>query len=177
MIKVYYAPIGENIRCDGSDAARKLLGYALARDHGIECAAVSKDENGKPYLYGHPNVHISITHTTTVVAVCISDHPVGIDAETVGEIRTRVAERLFTSYEREYIGDDPVRFFRVWTGKESFAKLTGEGITRRLAEIDVLSGENTGGAVFIPIDIDETAACVCTFAEDEVTAEKIVNVI
>lgn len=173
MIKVYYISKSAETAVSDSDTARRLLGYVLSRDRGIKDATILKDEKGKPYLDTCPGIHISITHTAAAIAVCVSDSPVGLDAETIGSVHPRVAERLFTESEREYVGDDPTRFFEIWTRKESLAKLTGEGITRRLADVDVLTGENTGGAVFIPIEIDGTAACVCTFSDDKAVTEMV----
>lgn len=169
MIRVYYMKTAR----DGSAAARRLLGYALARDHGISDAVVAKEPTGKPYLTGHPHLCISITHTDEIVAVAIGDSPVGIDAEAVGDIRSRVAERLFTNVEREYVGDDPLRFFEIWTRKESFAKLTGDGITKGLSRVDTLTGDNTGGAVFVPLDIPGAAACVCSFEGDAAEVREV----
>lgn len=165
MIRVYYA----RTNADGSAAARLLLDYALERDYGITDAEIAKTDKGKPCILNHPNVFISITHTHGIVAVAVSDSPVGIDCENLGELRLRVMEKMFTEDEREYVGDDPLRFYEIWTRKESYGKLTGTGLLRRMDSIDTLADIG----VFTSIEITGTVATVCSYGEDTVAVHEI----
>ena len=95
-------------------------------------SAYAVTANGKPYLVGSP-YHFSITHTGEVVAVAVSDSPCGIDAEVIARQSRRIAERFFHPAESAYLAafDSDAydaEFTEIWTKKEAFAKLTGEGI-------------------------------------------------
>lgn len=166
MIRVYFTMTDG----DGSLMAHRLLEHALAEDWGITDAQYGRTDKGKPIITNHLRTFISLTHTRGAVAVAVSDHPVGIDAEAVGEIRPRVMENMFTEGEKEYVGDDPLRFCRVWTRKESYGKLTGTGLLRRMNTMDVLTGVE---AHFTPFDVEGTVAVVCSYGEDSVTVRQI----
>lgn len=61
---------------------------------------------------------------------------IGADIEIISDSRKEeriraLAERYYSEAEREFVlgGDTAERFYRVWTEKESFLKLTGEGLS------------------------------------------------
>ena len=83
-------------------------------------------EKGKPYL---ENAGISITHDENVTALLIAPlSPVGIDMEMIKEnYPSRVAERFFSDEERRAINCSK-DFYRIWCQKESYVKMTGDGI-------------------------------------------------
>lgn len=169
MTKVYYITT-PGITEDGSALAYRLLFYVLEKDFGIVTPETAKLPCGKPYLRDYENVHFSISHTDSCIACVISEHPVGIDVQSVSDkVSVRITERLFTDNERSYVKDIPERFFDIWTRKESYAKLTGEGITHAVAKVDTLTGENTDGSLFVSIEIKDTAACLCMRARDSVS--------
>lgn len=72
--------------------AWKLLEAGIEHSLGIKFSDVEfeKDENGK---WTCPDCYFSITHSSGVVAVAISDKPVGIDIEN--------ASRFFAKYEKQ----------------------------------------------------------------------------
>ena len=118
------------------------LGAAALLDLGLaEFGLCEKDmsygrtEHGKPFFKNAPDVHFSISHSSSKVAVAFSDREVGCDIEEVAEIDLAVAERFFSPAEYEAImqkeGSD-VRlkeFFRYWTLKESYMKAIGMGMS------------------------------------------------
>lgn len=91
-------------------------------------------QHGKPYLKDYPEVHFNLSHTKGRAMCVISDGPVGCDVEGIEELRINIAEHFFAREEYEYllgISDEQKRtdeFFKLWTLKESFVKLSGEGI-------------------------------------------------
>ena len=99
-------------------------------EYGIDEAPVFTFGNkGKPLLQGHPDIHFSLSHCHEAVAVALSDHPVGIDIETVGHYSPEVARHVMSDDEMRQIEASPqpeVAFIRLWTMKESFFKLTGD---------------------------------------------------
>ncbi len=89
---------------------------------------------GKPYFKDCP-LFFSISHSGDYVFCVFSEQEVGADIQYrkpgAGE---RIMKRMFTKAEREAIQhcESPeeweVLFYRYWTRKEAYGKLTGEGI-------------------------------------------------
>lgn len=98
-------------------------------------------QNGKPYLADHPSCHFSISHSANVVAVAVAENPIGIDVEKTGRALDSLAKRYYTPKEQDYIqnSDNPREsFYEIWTRKEAFIKMTGEGLCRPLDSFEVL---------------------------------------
>ncbi|MBQ3041498.1 MAG: 4'-phosphopantetheinyl transferase superfamily protein [Clostridia bacterium] len=100
-------------------------------DIGIEIYEILYNENGKPYLKDE-DIHFSISHTDGLVAVCISDSPVGIDCEKINpsykEKIEHFSKRYFKENEADLIksSDDMLlEFYKVWTTKEAYIKKHG----------------------------------------------------
>lgn len=117
-----------------------LLQYALRRSKKISMsveevqACYTCGECGKPYLKGHENIHFNISHCDGWVVCALSDRPVGIDVEKVGTTSPRMAQKMLTEKEQEYLRqyegrafDYAAVFYRFWTLKESYLKWCGRG--------------------------------------------------
>jgi len=106
-------------------AAAVLLDLAL-QTRGIREQNVKYEygETGKPSVCGIPGFHFSISHSGSSVICAVSEQPVGADLQESRPVSERLQHRMFT--ERERLLADPIR---LWTLKESYAKLTGEGIS------------------------------------------------
>lgn len=116
----------------GSLAAYLLLRRALHEGYGIdEMPAIEYSATGRPSLAGHPDLHISLSHSEGAVAVAVDTAPVGIDIEVLALPEPDVVAFTMNDGERELIShaDDPaVQFVTLWTMKESLLKMTGEGL-------------------------------------------------
>ncbi|WP_169447591.1 4'-phosphopantetheinyl transferase family protein [Paenibacillus daejeonensis] len=105
-------------------------------------------ERGKPELISHPGFHHNISHAGCYVVCVCSDEPVGADVEELRPVDDGLAENCFTKVELAYLGEatDPSdrlsRFYELWTGKESYIKLTGEGLSRPLHSFAVRVGDD-----------------------------------
>ena len=99
--------------------------YDTSYDHNIEYAG-----NGKP-VYSGLEIHFNLSHAGTCVVCAVSDRPVGIDIERPRKNAIKVAERFFTQAECDWIG-----FARIWTLKEAYAKLTGDGIAGTVSKVE-----------------------------------------
>ena len=73
-------------------------------DIGIEIYEILYNENGKPYLKDE-DIHFSISHTDGLVAVCISDSPVGIDCEKINPSYKEKIEHFSKRYFKENEAD------------------------------------------------------------------------
>ncbi|MCU0845656.1 MAG: 4'-phosphopantetheinyl transferase superfamily protein [Spirochaetes bacterium] len=90
--------------------------------------------------------HASIAHTTGAAALLLSASvPVGIDIERLRKPPLAVARKYFSADEYRTIGgatDPSAAFFRLWTLKESLAKLEGAGVIESLRRYEfALDGE------------------------------------
>jgi hypothetical protein len=122
-------------------------------------ALIRRGEYGKPYFTGTlADISFSLSHSGRYIAVLYADlrqGEVGLDIEDVGRgmdggARNRdpvrlmkIAERFFTREETEWVRESPEdlpdRFFKIWTGKESYIKYTGRGLGQGLDTFSVLS--------------------------------------
>lgn len=127
----------------------ELLQFALEREYGSSYEVV-REGNAKPFLAGEQGIDFSITHTEGLVVCGISGKRIGVDAEYIRPFDDRLMRRICTEEEIAYItGVDggskmrEERFFRLWTGKESFLKATGQGLSLPMKEIgfSVRAGE------------------------------------
>ena len=118
-----------------SDAGRMLLARLL-EENGIEARLdnIKRKENGKPYLEGCPEIDFSITHSKGFVACVLSlgEGRVGIDAEPSETAYTKdkqraLAKRFFSESEIEALDCGEKSFSELWTRREAYLKMTGEG--------------------------------------------------
>lgn len=173
MVRVYLARIegGEQLRGRSahafqSAAARRLLQWALERDCP-ELAGdfrVEKDDRGKPYLPGHENIHISLSHSGSLAACAVAGRAVGVDVEqrkerTASErVSRRFHEREQRWLERQPDEEQKKAFYDLWVRKESFLKAVGEGLRLPLRGFCTLGGEEcpelyAGGPVRVLQDL------------------------
>ena len=113
--------------------AAGILLEQILEDHGYSKEQVATEENGKLYLPGVNNFYFSLSHSGEYAACVVSDVPVGVDIQQKRKTRANIAKRFFQWEEAKKIesrqGEEQTDlFFRYWTGKESYLKLTGQGI-------------------------------------------------
>lgn len=93
-------------------------------------------EHGKPSLREFPHLHFNLSHCSQAIACAVSEHPIGIDVESIErKITPSLINHTMNPEEREIIAEDPVQFFRFWTQKEAVVKLLGTGLQDNLHEI------------------------------------------
>lgn len=92
-------------------------------------------ENGKPYFRELP-FYFSLSHSGDYVFCALSTEEIGADIQQHGkqsgrENRRHLADRFFSEEEKralEASGESEELFYRLWTRKEAYGKLTGEGV-------------------------------------------------
>ena len=117
-----------------------LLKRGLRELYGItENPLFAYGEHGKPSIVGHPEIHFNLSHCREAVACVVSDHPVGIDVESVvRHYKEGLVGYTMNEQEQQLIAaaqQPDVAFTRLWTMKEARLKLTGEGISRDLKTV------------------------------------------
>lgn len=122
-----------------SAMAYLLLCEGLRQEYGImERPLFEYGEHGKPSIVGHPEIHFNLSHCREAVVCALSDRPVGIDVEAVSHYKESVARYTMNERElREILEAErpDVAFTRLWTMKEAFLKLSGEGLRDDLKSV------------------------------------------
>ena len=164
--------------------AFSLLRHALA-EHGIPMPPdFSVGENGKPYIENAP-VHFNLSHSGTFALCAVSDHEVGCDIERIARADLKIAKRFFCLSEYESIrarsteDEQNAAFYRLWTLKESFLKVTGQGMRLPLDSFEITQDDR--GAVRVRQSFDDKqyrfetyngiggyAAAVCVTDDNEI---------
>ena len=124
----------DRMRCLG---AGLLLRFAT----GLDDDDTDFGPNGKPFFPAHPETCFSLSHSGGLVICAVSRRTVGADVEEIRPVRESnlfIARRYFTKEEQEELARtkpdpqktafDPSVFTKIWTRKEAYVKMTGEGI-------------------------------------------------
>jgi phosphopantetheinyl transferase len=134
---------------------------------GIQAAfCVRLHENGKPYIDGGP--HFSVSHSGNWVILAVCEANVGCDIEFInaGHDTGLVARRAFRLEETEAVKGDIRMFYRVWTAKESYMKMTGalsiSGFSVQLERGEGRVKGNPPASVRFFDQFDGYAAAVCS---------------
>ena len=96
-------------------------------EKGISLEDVYYGPNGKPEVMG---TFFNLSHSCDMVICAVSEKPVGCDIEKIHEVREGIAERFFSDIEIRYLNQfeedkKTDEFYRIWTMKESYLKMTG----------------------------------------------------
>jgi phosphopantetheinyl transferase len=148
MVSVYFFRLSDKTEYDtdalSSDAkehCKKKESIAAANaliNMGVK--NLHYDENKKPWA---DNCFVSISHSKDMVAVCKSDKPVGIDVEfmTTDRDYKKIANRFYKGKELEYFNAAPTAevFYEIWTKKEAYSKISGQGTIEIFEGFDVFS--------------------------------------
>jgi 4'-phosphopantetheinyl transferase len=116
-----------------------LLKKGLREEYGItENPVFEYGEHGKPSIVGHPEIHFNLSHCKEAAVCVISNHPVGIDVESIREYRESLVRYTMNDDEVRLIesSEHPdVAFIRLWTMKEAVLKLIGTGISNDIKNV------------------------------------------
>lgn len=118
-----------------ADARKQSLGAGMLLQevmnlHSIKENDIYYGENGKPET---KNICFNLSHSNEMAICAVSKLSVGCDIEKIKKEPKDIARNCFCKSEVEYLesfsGEKRVEeFFRLWTMKESFVKMTGEGM-------------------------------------------------
>lgn len=116
-------------------ALEKLIGEFNEKD-------IYFNEYGKPLIKGKPFVNYA--HSGRYAIASMHDKPVGVDVELIKESNLKLASKVFTKEEQDYINeqDSANRFHLLWCKKESIMKLVGKGLSLPFNKIEIID-ENT----------------------------------
>jgi phosphopantetheinyl transferase len=153
-------------------ARRRLLRRAVALRLGIAPGdvLVAKDAQGAPRVTSaREPLFVSLASRGELVAIAISDRPVGVDVEVVETSPPEPAWNILHARERAWLSaqgaeDRAENFLTLWCAKEAYLKALGLGLRREPAEIAVsvvgegqLSIEDSPG----PVALDNAFVTRC----------------
>lgn len=103
---------------------------------------IRKGPFGKPYFKDLPQIHFNLSHSGDYVCCAIGDEPVGVDIQKHVPVKKGLAKRFFTEKENEILeklkeSERENAFFRMWSIKESYLKLTGKGLRQRMDSFEI----------------------------------------
>lgn len=162
----------------------KILGWIMCRmevslRYGVHPADIQIDfhEKGKPFFPDFPDFKFNITHGGNIIAVAFCDDcEVGIDTESIDrKVNPMIAERYFTPTETKSLQkitpqQRPHALLNLWTIKEAYLKMTGDGLSKPLNSFEIQHIENE-----IKIYENQTLQN-CTIFQDETDQKHIITV-
>lgn len=119
-----------------------LLGKVLGiYEKDIEDVQIG--EQGKPEVDG---LCFNLSHSGNIVICAVSSKPIGCDIEKLKEASNRIAKRYWSTPEIQHLnafeGEAYHReFFRLWTIRESYVKMTGEGLCIPKGSLEIIVDE------------------------------------
>lgn len=116
-----------------------MLQYALRECYGITVFRMKTGKYGKPYLSEYPHIHFNISHCKEGCAVAVADRPIGVDIQEIRPFSWSVAKYVCSHSELEQLEkcvDRESCFTKMWTIKESYIKMIGQGLSYGLDRID-----------------------------------------
>lgn len=166
--------------------AEQMLAYGFEDQFGLafQPTQVKKGLHGKPLWAGQEGLYFNVSNTAGLVVCALSNQETGVDAEQIRAVRPAVAKRCCTESELAYIWgksgehreeETRERFFQLWTLKESFIKMTGQGMyfplknaefsIRDAGSVQEISCSQTGH--FVQKRLGEYWIALCTRNEAE----------
>jgi 4'-phosphopantetheinyl transferase len=127
--------------------AGELLRRVVAQELEIQEYRVIVEPDGKPRVAGFEDFHFNLTHSGRHVAIAWGNTPLGVDVQLMRTDvkQEKLARAYFTKEEQDYILQFPAhmndRFYRVWTGKESYLKYLGTGLKKSLSSFSIFDPE------------------------------------
>ena len=128
-----------------ADRLRSVAAGLLAR-HALEQVGLSDEllcyeENGKPYIEGHPSRCLSLSHSGDYAACVLSPAPIAVDVEIHDGDRDTIVKRCYTEAEQAWVNavqgqERTARFYEIWCKKECRMKLRD---WNHLREIDTFT--------------------------------------
>jgi 4'-phosphopantetheinyl transferase len=130
-------------------ARRRLLRRAVGLRLGIAPGDVliGKDTQGAPRVTSaREAVFVSLASRGGLVAIAVSDRPVGVDVEVIATNPPEPAWHILHARERDWLllegaGERPESFLALWCAKEAYLKAIGVGLRREPADIAVCLGD------------------------------------
>ena len=143
------------------------------------------DEKGKHHA---PGICFNLSHTEGLAICVIGREDVGCDVEYQKKAPASVAKHFFTESENSYLKeqeDYDREFFRIWTMRESYMKMTGDGLRVAFHKYEMRLEDGKFGVYFEgkkedcylrEYDVPGYQVTICTKETESADAIQFVNV-
>ena len=152
----------DEARCRFKSGRRRrewLATRALLQSTPYSSCRIIYNSKGAPSL-DRKGKHISISHTGELVAIAVSNAPVGLDIESGERNATKVTRLFLREREIEQAGDDNNEALRLWTVKEAAFKLASENVSV-LKEIETTFTSEENGKYTYNIKYPDGKNAIC----------------
>ena len=157
--------------------AGRLLLYKAFEDMGFDTIpGIKTGESGKPFAENAP--HFNISHDGDFVLCACGDTEVGADIVKTERFCGKEPNRIFTEKEKMLVENKVVKSALLWSLKEAYVKMTGEGLkgvsdapdfSVLLAGEDFPNGEKCGKGWFYSREMSGYIITVCTKEPREIS--------
>lgn len=136
-----------------------------AKEKGLDIGEIKRTDKGKPYLENN-SFFFSISHSGDFLICAIADFEIGIDLQIHRKCNyKKISSRYYHEAERKYC-QDRIKFFDVFSYKESYVKCIGIGITKDFNQFSVIKDNklvaSLGSYHFIKIPLlPNYSCCIC----------------
>ncbi len=121
--------------------AYALLSYAVGHRWGLNALpTIARGDRGKPHFPDFPQYHFNLSHSGSLALCVLDEHPVGADIERIRPHHPRLAQRICSPEELDWLKEQPDKtsaLCQLWTCKEALVKHHGTGLTVPLRSIRV----------------------------------------
>ena len=142
------------IQAGAKDWMREESG--LQRESAPLSLSYAFSEYGKPYLRGEKEMYFNLSHSGNYVVCAFSDEEIGVDIQMQRKRQGDIVRRFFSREDKELLEkmtnagmDSDEAFYCMWTVKESYMKLTGEGMRQGLDTSVIEVARDGGGKAFL----------------------------
>lgn len=166
------------LRYRHAHSRRQSLGAGLLLNkvlsfYGKKTEDITYNLYGKPEISG---IHFNLSHSEDLVICAVSEKPVGCDVEKIKECHEDIAERFFTkeemSFLKKYHGEEKREaFYRIWTLKESYVKMVGEGVHLPFDQFEIILNKDMEKKETVAIR--DNKVCDCCFKEFSIPGYKM----
>ncbi|SEF64718.1 4'-phosphopantetheinyl transferase family protein [Lachnospira multipara] len=107
---------------------------------------------GKPVFKERTDLYFNISHTANIVVVVMARKPIGIDIDGNRNFSDRMIDKFYSKKEAQWVYGNELRksdrFFNIWTMKEAFSKMRGDGIARTILNVEFLHDTDQVECIF-----------------------------
>ena len=138
-----------------------LCDYGLRQWYGLRerDVTIGYGVHGKPFVEGMPQIHFNLSHSGEWVLAVFAPVEVGCDIQQrIANVRNEQIARRFFAGEEQQAYAAGIDFYRIWARKESYLKLTGDGMALDMRAFSVVEDGNVHFADHTLADY-ELAAC------------------
>lgn len=163
----------QKIETFGADSGRRLsLGAGVLLDYGLRTLYGLREREavfvygvqGKPYLSEQPHIHFNLSHSGDYALAAFAPVELGCDIQQTAQAKrsAQIAARFFSQEEQRALASG-MDFYRIWARKESYLKLTGDGMALDMRSFSVVSEElgTPGGCHFTDYTLPGYELAIC----------------